>query len=90
MVSLVVYFRRHRDKDPEVNSHVSESESKATGSPMETPTGLLPSSQARQSKAASGSRTLRRQAEAWKEASSSALCGRNYVQVSGVLSKGTG
>lgn len=35
MGSWVVYFRRHGDKDPEVSSYVSESESKATGSLME-------------------------------------------------------
>lgn len=34
-----------RDKDSEANSRVSESESKATGSLLETPTGLLPSDQ---------------------------------------------
>lgn len=37
MDSLVVCFRRHRDKGPEANSHVSESESKVTGSLMEAP-----------------------------------------------------
>lgn len=42
MDSLVVCFRRHRDKGPEANSHVSESESKATRSLLETRTGLLP------------------------------------------------
>lgn len=34
-----------RDKDSEANSPVSESESKASGSPLEIPTGLLPSDQ---------------------------------------------
>lgn len=34
-----------RDKDSEANSPVSESESKATGSPLEIPTGLPPSDQ---------------------------------------------
>lgn len=31
MDTLVVCLRRHRDKGPEANSHVSESKSKATG-----------------------------------------------------------
>lgn len=40
--TLVICFRRHKDKGLEANSHVCESESKATGSLWETPEGLLP------------------------------------------------
>lgn len=40
--TLVVCFRRHKDKGLETNSHVCESESKATRTLLETPEGLLP------------------------------------------------
>lgn len=86
MDSLVVCFRRHRAKDPETNSQVSESKSKATGSLLETPAGLLPL------RSEQGSvRALNTYVTGWERGRT--FCpvqSRDYVQDWGVLSKGTG
>lgn len=86
MDSLVVCFRRHRDKGPEANSNVSESESKAMGSLLETPEGLLPlCSEQGSAKALNTYVTGQERGRTFCPVQS-----RNYVQVWGVLSKGTG
>lgn len=86
MDSLVACFRRHRNKGPEANSHVSKSESKAMGSLLETPEGLLPlRSEQGSAKALNTYATGRERGRMFCPIRS-----RNYVQVWGVLSKGTG